>query len=89
MIDPEELGRIAVVIQQRGYVSIPKAAKLLGDRLGSKQGLHPQTVHKLVKLGLLRHIRVGHRKCITWNEIQRYNEEGNWDPNKHPEDDIE
>jgi len=80
MIDPEELGRIAVVLQQRGYVSIPKAALLINK--------HPQTAHDLVRKGHIRHIMVGKRKCITWDEIKRFKDEGNWDPSKYPDDDL-
>lgn len=76
MIDPEELGRIAVVLHQRGYTSIPKAALLLD--------MHPQTAHTLIKQGQLRHIVVGKRKCVTWDEIKRFKEEGNWDPSRDP-----
>ena len=76
-VDPEELGRIASVMVQRGYVSIPNAAKLLP---GSP---HAATVRIWVDKGYLRHIVVGSRKVITYDEIERYKQDGNYDPKRY------
>lgn len=73
-VDPTELGDIALVLAQRGYVNIPRAAKALG--------IHPQTLHTYVKKGWVRSFQVGARKCISFDEIKRYKEEGNYDPSK-------
>lgn len=74
-VDPEELGRIVTALAQRGYTSVPNAAKLLS--------VHPNTLREWIDKGYVRAIQVGCRKCITFDEIERYKTEGNYDPVKY------
>lgn len=69
-VDPEQLGEIVQTLVSSGYVNIPKAAKLLGK--------HPQTLHLMIDRGHIRAIKVGKRWHLTWDELKRYREQGNY-----------
>lgn len=69
-VDPEELGRIVTVLAQKGYVNAPAAAKVIG--------VHRQTLDAMFERGEVRWFFVGKRKCVTFDELKRIREEGNY-----------
>lgn len=69
-VDPEELGRVAVILTQKNYCTIPRAAVAIG--------VCTATCRTYVKKGYLRSFWIGGRRMIALEEIQRFREEGNY-----------